>query len=72
MKWLHAASQSPPGVIQVSGSTELPNRLDKMLFWHFLKLQKCFMDYETSPDIPAARRWGDDWTFTFRWTAPLI
>ena len=50
----------------------LSSQIDKMLFWHFLKLQKCFMDYETSPDIPAARRWGDDWTFTFRWTAPLI
>lgn len=27
------------------------------------------MDYETSPDIPCARRWVDDWFFIFGWTS---
>ena len=37
-----------------------------------VKLQKCFVDYKTTPDFPlASARWVDnDWIFIFRWTVP--
>ena len=28
--------------------------------WFAVKLQKCFVDYETSPDCPSTWRWGDN------------
>lgn len=61
-------------LLSVCFSPHLPHLSFRIILqlWFAVKLQKTFMDFETSPDFLSAWRWGQsDLTFTFGWTVPL-